>query len=468
MAGARPTGVDIDGETFDLFSIPNAGSEMVQKAKEKLIGSLDLASLVEDFRNLGNFIRVAYNGVAGNTEVQIKVQSVGYKITKLADKSALTVKNFQRASQNVLEELQSTYQYLLDGLEKMALETLSLLTDVAAEMTKAAKELHDDFDQATKDVVEALEATQIAKGTREERKKTQKEEQKQFESQKQQVKRLQKSAREAEENAESLYEKAQAREDKAKETMDSLMRELVNVFTGFAGAAASVISLDLSDAVEKLQKIGDKSEYNAAIRMANEEKMRHLDDMQEQRNIRHDAIERCIGFAKKIQSCDSDDDLADAAIEALHSSVGALKSLSSVMMKAAMFWEHMKNHCESITIVKVKRLIETAITEYAKEERMEVWTSKPFKKKAIAYYSKWVALDVVCGVYMLQIRETRGDLYSYLEENPTTEEAQKNVRELAARLADDLKKGKEKLAKMEANDQKERQSLRTAVCVIEA
>ena len=122
------TDVTIDKEEFNLVSIPNAGSKLVQTAKEHLLGSLDLHSLVEDLGKLGNFIRVAYNGVAGHTEIQIKVQRVGYKITKLADKSAVTVHKFKGASQSVLEELKGTYQYLLEGLEEMALETFSQLT----------------------------------------------------------------------------------------------------------------------------------------------------------------------------------------------------------------------------------------------------------------------------------------------------------------------------------------------------
>ena len=94
--------VDIGDETFDLVTIPDAKSQMVLKAKDLLLGSLDLQSLVDDLGKLGNFIRVAYNGVAGHTEVQIKVQRVGYKVTKLADKSAVTVHQFKGASQSVL------------------------------------------------------------------------------------------------------------------------------------------------------------------------------------------------------------------------------------------------------------------------------------------------------------------------------------------------------------------------------
>lgn len=458
MALVPKTDVDIDGETYDLVSIPNPKSAMVKKAKEALLGSLDLASLVDDLGKLGNFIRVAYNGVAGNTEIQIKVQRVGYKITNLADQSAITVHNFKRASQNVLQELQGTYQFLLDGLEEMALETLSLLTDVAAEMATAAEKLHDEFEKATTDVTDALEDTQRAKGTQEEKKRTLEKERKEFEMQKKKAEELQKSALEAEEKANAFYNEAQAREDKAMDAQDSLLGQLAGAFTGLAGAAKAMVKIDVEKAVESLQKIGDNTGHKEAMKMANEEKIRHLDEMEKQRDMRREALLQCIEFTEKIKSCKDDDALADAAIEALHSSIGALKSLSAIMMNAALFWRQMQSHCESLAKGDVQQLVEKAM-KYPEEKRLKVWLSKAFKVKAVQYYSKWVALDDVCEVYMLQIKDTRKDLYSYLAENPTIEEAKKNVRELAATFAADLEKAQEKLAEKQKEALEEKKSL---------
>ena len=465
MALAQRTDVVIDGETFDLVTIPDAQSKMVQKAKESLLGFLDLASLVSDLGKLGNFIRVAYNGVAGNTEIQIKVQKVGYKITKLADKSAITVGSFKRTSQDVLQELQSTYEYLLDGMETFALETLSCLTTVAADMAKAAEELHNDFEEATEDVVKALEDTQRAKDTQEERKRTLEEEREKFEMRKLQAEELQKSALEEEENAKAFYNEAQAREDKAMDAQKSMdaqevswRKDLLNAFTGVTGAAASAMMLDFKKAAEKLKQIGDKTAYKEAMRMAYQEKMKHLDNMQKQQDIRRDAILQCIEFTEKIKNCKDDDALADAAIEALHSSIGALKSLSAIMMNAALFWQHMQKHCEALAKGDMKKKVEKAM-EDPKENRAGVWTSKPFMKQAVQYYSKWVALDDVCKVYMLQIKDTRRDLYSYLQENPTIEQAKKNVRQLAATFAADLKKDQEELEEKKTKTLEERKKL---------
>lgn len=444
MASSTSTEIEIQGDTYSLVSVPSASTQLVKKEKENLLGSLDLASLVEDLGKLGNFIRVAYNGVAGYTDIQIKVQQVGYKITKLADKSAVTVHNFKSASQSILEELKGTYEFLLDGMEGMALETLSLLGSVAADMAKAAEELQKEFEQATNDVIEALEDTQKAKGTEEKRKKTLERERKEFESRKLQAEVIQERALEAEENAKVLFNEAQEREEKASSKQASFLGGLTNLFTGVASAAASVAKLEkVADAIEK---IGEKASYNQAMKLANEEKMKHLEQLNKQRELRQQALMQCIEFAQKIENCHNDDALAEAAIEALHSSIGALKSLSAIMMNAALFWHKMQKHCENLAKGDVKALVEKAIKEYPEEEkRRKIWTARAFKSKAVSYYAKWVALDDVCGVYMLQIKNTRDALYEHITENPSIEQARQKVRVLAATFMDDLKKSQAKL-----------------------
>ncbi len=459
MALALQTDVAIDGETFDILSKPNAQSKMVQNAKEALLGEINLENLVDDLGKLGQFMRVAYNGVAGNTEIQIKVQRVGYKVTKLADKAGVTVHNFKRASQDVLQELQCTYQYLLDGMEEMALETFSLLTSVAADMATAADELHNDFEKATTDVQDALEDTQREKGTLHQTKTSLDVQRKQFETRKQQAENLQKAALEAEAKAEAFYNEAQLREDKASDAHNSVWREIVHALTGVIGAATSVATLNLEMAGKKLEQIGDKSGYKEAMRMANQEKLRHLDNLQKQRDIRQDAIRQCIEFTMKIKSCKDDDALADVAIEALHSSIGALKSISAIMMNAAQYWQQMQTHCENLAKGEIKRLVEKSAVQ-SKEQRIKFFTSKAFKTQVVRYYSKWVALDDVCGVYMLQIKETRRDLYAYLKENPTIEQAKKNVRQLAETFAADLKKAQEELEEKEKKDLEEKKKLK--------
>lgn len=453
------TNVTIDGEVFDIVDIPAATSKLVENAKKGILGSLDLASLVDDLSKLGTFIRVAYNGVAGNTDLQIKVQRVGYKITKLADKSAVTVHNFKGASKDVLEELKGTYQYLLDGMEEMALETLSLLSNVAEQMAKAAEDLHKEFDTATTDVINALEDTQKAKGMQEDKKVQMKKDQEEFERKRKQVEVLQREAMEAEQKAEEFFHKAQEREDKALESQGNFMNKLSDAFGKVLEVGVAAATLKTEQALQKLSEIGDNSIYKEAMEKASEEKMKHLEDMKQQRDIRRQAVQQCIEFAERIKGCKSDEALAEVAIDALHNSVGALKSLSAIMMNAALFWRQMQKHCEQLSKQDMKDLITTAM-KYPEDKRIKVWTSKSFKTKAVQYYSKWVALDDVCGTYMEQIKLTRSDLYSYLEENPTIEQSRDNVRNLAATFKDSLEKAQKDIADKDTEASEEMKMLK--------
>ena len=252
MAFIPNTDVVIDGETFNLVIVPNANSRLVQNAKDAVLCSLDLASFVDNLEKIGNFIRVAYSAVAENTEIQIKVQRVGYKITKLADKSAVTVHSFKRVSQNALQQLQGTFQFLLVGMEEIALKTLSPFSSAAVGMAEAAEELHDGFEEAIKYVIDALEDTQRAKGTQEERKKALVQERKKI--QKQKAEERQKSALEAEVKAEAYYRDAQAREDKVMDAQGNLVKVVASAVTGIFGAVGAAARLDFSLELRWLQR----------------------------------------------------------------------------------------------------------------------------------------------------------------------------------------------------------------------
>lgn len=450
MALSNPDScVIIDGETYDLISIPSAESKLVKSAKREFLEQLDLHSLADDLGKLGKFMRLAYNGVAGHTELQIKVQRVGYKITKLADKSAVTVYRFKETSQDVLEELKTTYQYLLEGLEKAAVINLSMMADKAAGMAEAAEELRNDFDQASDDVIKALEETQTAKGNQEKEKKTLEKKREEFDLKRQQAEKLEIIAREAEEKAEKLYNEAQAREEKAQGIHDNaqikmstirwVADSITGVLTTVTSAAALTLICRLEKAAEKLLEIGDKAGYEKAIKRANREKMMHLEQMKKERDQRREAIQQCIEFTQKIISCKNDNDLAEVTINALHNSVGALKCLSATMMQATRFWEMMQLHCKELASRNMKDKVEKMI-EMPKEERRNIWTSTGFKRDAVRHYTRWVLLDDLSSVYRLQIQNTSRELYKYLKENPTPEHAKRNMRHLAADLKEDLKK----------------------------
>jgi len=74
--------------------------------KEEMLEIVNLQQVAIDLKNLGMFLRVAYSGVVGYTDLQIQVRGVYYNVADLCDESVRMIKNSKRA----IQYLQSAYQ----------------------------------------------------------------------------------------------------------------------------------------------------------------------------------------------------------------------------------------------------------------------------------------------------------------------------------------------------------------------
>ena len=399
--------VIIGDETFSITEIPPSETLLVEKQRNLLLGHIDLPSLVTDLDRVGNFLRIAYNGAAGFTDLQIKIRGIGYNTTKLYGKSAETVAQFKQASANILSNLQSTYHFLFDALENMALETLSLVSDVAKDMAAAANQLHKDFDEESKHVEEALKDMIQTKGSGEKRKEL---ELKAAELE------IEKKGQEDKKTAEhfELYEKT---------CKDAKARQRDHISSASDSIKALEIAF-LSPLIRGEQAFDTKSDV-ALLQETREE------ELKKQRQMDSKALKACI------ENCQDDSKLTEIAVDALHKAMGSLQKLSVVMIKAVEFWKRLQVHCEQLAKEKMKRLI-TATIHMPKKDRIHVWISLGFKKQAVEYYAQWVALDNVCDIFMGRIQETQKDLCDHLQENPTLLEARRNVQKLAIALGEKL------------------------------
>ena len=435
--------IEIEGESYALDKIPSESSGVVKAETEKLLGAIDLKALVSDLGRVGGFIRIAYNGVGAagyqHTKEQIEIQQLGYDITKLCDKSALTVAKFKKASSSILTDLQCTYGYLLDNLEEMALETLSSVSKLAGEMEKAALELHHDFVAEEKKVIATMVNTQKAKMIQAGKVEEEKRRRIQLEENIKREQELIKDHQEKEKEAEARRRSIEQREDKAiSEIGAPSFKSLVNAFT------TKFVGVKLFD--------GDDGETKAAKLRQN--RLDALETEMAIREKRQEALANMSAFTAKLRQCSNDQEMAECAVDALHEAVGALKHLSAVMMQAALFWKQMQDHCRSLADSQMKSQVETAI-KYPEEKRLKVWTSKSFKHKAIEFYSGWVALNSVCTIYMEQIKDTQRDLYKYITENPTYEESKRNLPALAEKFMADLKSDQKALEEKDLKAQEE-------------
>lgn len=440
--------VKIDEEEYRLDVIPAAESKVVQIEKERLLGAVDLKTLVDDLGRVGAFIRVAYNGVGAAgprfTELQIEVQDLGYDITKLCDQSALTVSKFKKASATVLEDLQATYGYLLDNLEDLALETLSSVSTIAADMAKAARDLQIKFTEEQVKVVNALKKTQLARGEEAKRIEDKNKEYAEAEEALKHQQKLMEDAQKLEKEAEKQRQQMEAKED---ETLQSIPHA-----TGFQKIINALFQTEIFD---------DGTAARKTAQQWKEKRIEALEKENKFRKLRHEALDRMTTFATKMKNCTTEANMAEAATNALHEAITALKELSTVMMQAVQFWEQMQQHCTTLAQDRLKQVVEKAMKKSEDEERLRVWTSKSFKRMAVRFYAGWVALNSVCAIYVEQIKVTQKDLYQYIKENPTYEQCRMNVKELAEKFLSDLKEDKEAIAAKEFKAETEIKALQS-------
>ena len=439
----------IDGTIYSMVELPGSETQVVVAERSKLLGHIDLRSLVQDLGHVGRCIQLAYHGMVAAgpdpecVKLQIEVQRLGYDVTRLCDKSAVTVSKFKSASTTILTDLQATYGYLLDGFEDLALKTLSSVSDLAGQMAKAAEELHNSFDEEAHKVERVLEKTRETEADKELTARQKETDRENLEIKIERGNELLKKAQEKEEEAEQSYRECELKEDKA-------IRDL-----GDEGGLLQKVASGLTSKYFGFSLGKSKESKERKYQAMKEKKVEALKMKMEREKERLQAFQNITDLTVELQSCTDEAQFAKSSAKALHKAMEGLKILAALMMKAALFWKQMQEHCKSLSDSKLKDTVEKAMDKYSDEKRLKLWTSKPFKIQAVRFYAGWVALDCVCGEYMGSIKETQKELYKYIQENPTQEEAEKNVRSLAVKFQQDLQDAQKACAERDSEMQEE-------------
>ena len=426
--------VEIGSEKYSLTSVPEASSALVKRERNILAGNIDLGKLVNSIEHVGKFIKVAYNGVnaagPGFVDLQIEIQRLGIDITRLCNESSVMIDKFRSTAATASSELVSIYQFLLDGFEDIAIQSLASLGELAKQMAENAREMKEKFKMQAKKVQETLENTQIEKSKQAKRNKDLEIKQKIEEQKKQdyekQVNRYYELAQEAKEEA-MKYEEKMEKELAQRETSNILLDvvKLVVSILPFSGDTTSEMSC------ERAQWYREKAKERLEIQLKMEQY--HLEGLQKMSE-----------FAAKLQHLTTDKEVAQVAIGALHEAADALRKLTPVMEEAARFWSYIHNHCQKMATTNIRETIE----KYAPrdvEEKKRLWNNPEFIKKGVSYHAQWICLRDLCEEYGKKIEATRFSLYNYIEENPTYEQSLARLSELTKEFTDTIDKGKKSI-----------------------
>lgn len=411
VAEKATTSLVIDDEEYSMVEQPSEKSSLVVALRNDLYGELNLKLLVDHLKSVARFVRVAYyaTGAAPAVkevqEIRIDIYHIGNNISKLCDQSASTVASFRSTSRTVLNELQAAYEYMIDGLEEEALESLSALSEYANKMAVAAEKMRVKFEMQAEEVDKIATKTMDTQGTHERKADEMKKEQKKLEEDKKLAEKKEKDFRKYEEDARKEKMRYQEKED----------AEIASINTGFLPTLGRMI-------------LGQTGREKADE--FRKTKIEFLEEEMKNRKLRQEEMANQAAVLKKMSECKFNEIEYTLVAEFLHHAVTALKGLAAVMQKAVLFWEKLQEHCQSLAEDGIKKKVARVLSKSSEEERLKVWTSRAFKKQAITYFAKWVALYTTCGDYQHEIGMTQKELYIYITENPSRDECRAKLREL--------------------------------------
>ena len=421
--------VNYEGDSLSVVEKPPRDCNAVVEARKSMLGQVDLDGLLSDLVTVGKFIRIAYNGVAGDTDLQITMRELGFEIAELCDDSGLTISKFRMTADSIVTDLTGAYQFFLDDMEEMALTAIQSVGDSAKQMAEAAQGLCDRFKQEKDKVLKVCRSTAEKKGVEEDTLKQLEEKEKEMEAEAKRQAQLQLLAAEEEKKLQKEIENAVTEEEKVAEKLS------VNA----ADVALGVMTLGILPAyrLSKAAKAMDK--IQGKIDRLHKTKQ---DEVKRQRN----ALKQMEECARQIAQCSNKQmNVREQAIPALHGAVGALSNLATIMQKTATFWKSMQQMCEEQANGKLEALLETAQKYDDPNKRLKAYQSTTVKKRAVQMYVSWVAMEAVCDDYIQKIKVSRQELYDYLCENPTIEESQQRIKLLCKEFSETIDKANAKM-----------------------
>jgi hypothetical protein len=343
------------------------------------------------------------------------VQRAGFDLARLGDRSAAELSAFRHAAGKVLDDLECVYSLLIDGMEDVALATLRSSSDDSARLAAEARQLATDFEAAADGVQTTLQLAVRRRAEQEERRKALAADVAEFRILLEAARGAKAASDVGFEEAHALYEEALRREAMASLKSSAMQVAQVATAVGSMVSARPTLHMVGLGGVTALA-----SAFEAEVVRVREEKAVHLHERQKQRMLRLDAGKEVAELTARLRVAREEDLVAEEAVRSLEDAAAGLRVLAGVMLKAEVFWGQVQTSLGQSDAVALVATIEGSGTLVA-EKKAELWVTDAFKRRAVAVYSPWVALQSVCGVYVEKLRGTRATLYGMFEDSDQCE-----------------------------------------------
>jgi hypothetical protein len=161
------------GTTYSLLTPPPEDSAVVQEQTGEILKNLRLDEVVEGLAKADDLLRCAYNGVAGKGGLRSTILGIQHDLKEAcATKVILALNEFQKSSEEVLENMDGMFRYLVQpGQIDVGLKFLAACSDSAQNLSEQASELAKQFHDLAAQTVLAAQDTEKEKGLSEDQKR---------------------------------------------------------------------------------------------------------------------------------------------------------------------------------------------------------------------------------------------------------------------------------------------------------
>lgn len=393
---------------------PALASDVVLAASSRIVRDLDLPQLVLQLQSVGAHLHAASLGTEPFADLHLSVQRAAFLLARLGDKSSAELQSFRHAAGAALDDLECVHALVADGLENAALATLRATRDGFGEIAEGARVLAGEFGNAAGEVQGLLERAVERRGGQVERRLEMEKDMQALGVLLEQARNGKRASEEGFEEAHALYEGALRKEAVAGMKCNAMqVAQVGGVVSGMVSTRPGLHVVGLGG-VTALAKT-----FEAEAIRAREEKAVYLHERHKQRMTRLDMGNEVAEITAKMRSSRKEDQVAQATVDSLEKALSGLRVLSAVMLKACTFWEQIDTTLNRADCVALESAIERS-RALSDSEKLELWTSESFMRRAISVYSPWVALQNVCGIYLEKMRGARSSNYELLEAAPTS------------------------------------------------
>ena len=452
--------VESDGLEYSLTKPPDVESKLVVEAQRDLTEILQINELAADLSNVGKFLLMAYCGVMGHEDLEIKVRERLISITELCDDTVFTLNEFERSSNKAINIMITAYNHLTEGHEDLAFSMLQSVARLSQNMVDASTNLQERFANEAEDVEKVQTQTmgerQKVDDAHVETQRTitkhtcdhdvaQSEFQVATKEEKQTTEKLSEAICEENAAAESRRIVLRNLEEKLREVQSRLeaandrVRECANRSSGFIDGVIHLFGGKTKE--DKQEEIARKdlrsverqreivNEQLSSMEYAENEKAKVLREQREimEKNLRiirqkqEKASKEMAELAKKLLQCNFEASAQAESLNCLHHALTALRNLQDIMTIAGNFWKNWINFCKGFSTNGFTKRIKQFMTMEKEQRKKIICCSKTFKIEAVKYYANWVAVQQVCSNSRGSITDSQRKLHNYIRQNPTKE-----------------------------------------------